>query len=238
MMAAPRLVLVRPRNADNLVSIAQAMAAFNLADWVAVSSVEHFTGMLDVLRLHRQSDPSHARVASLRRVDTLAEAVADCSWVVGTTMRATPGQPRFSTAELAQQCTLRHDLRWALVFGAESTGLLDDDVAQCHAASFIPSWEEQPSLNLAQAVVVYAFELARARTGAPDPAAPALADDATLRALEHRLVATLLDAGLCRDARGDGRTVDAVMATLRRAALTQQEAETWRRLWNQQRSSS
>lgn len=158
-MKRPRLVLVRPRNADNLVSIARAMRAFELDEWVAVSSAKHLDGMLDVLAHHREDAPT---VEGLRRVDTLAEAVAGCDWVVGTTMRSLAGQPRLTARELAATA-LRCTAPWALVFGAESNGLQNDDLAHCHAVSFIPAAEAQPSLNLSQAVVIFTHELKAAR---------------------------------------------------------------------------
>ncbi len=223
-MTAPRLVLVRPRNADNLVSIAGSMQAFGWVDWVAVSTPEHLEGMRDVLRRHRAPGAASELVSTLRRADTLEAAVADCSFVVGTSMRALPGWPRFTARELAAHVAAREDRVWALVFGAESNGLLKDDLQQCHALSFIPTSPEQPSLNLAQAVVVYAHEL----TSGPRPApasGPALAGDATLRRLRAALDHALWMNGITR------RQAEELMAPLRRASLTDEEATAWLRAW-------
>lgn len=223
-MALPRVVLVWPRNPDNLVSIARAMRGHGLGDWVAVSSAEHLDGMLDVLRRHRAPTEADALVAKLRRVDTLAEAVAGCSFVVGTSMRTLPGRPSLSTRELAGHVAARGDTSWALVFGAESTGLVDADLERCHALSFIPSSGEQPSLNLSQAVVVYLYELAMAR--APSAASgAALADDALLRELRAALDGGLREHGFPR------RAAEELMAPLLRGALTVEEATRWIDAW-------
>lgn len=219
-------MLVRPRNADNLASIARAMKAFGLVDWVAVSSATHLEGMQAVLRHHRPPGDFTSAVEQLRRVDTLAEAIADCSWVVGTTMRVLEGRLRMTPRELAQETTRRRDRTWALVFGAECNGLQNEDVEQCHAVSFIPSSEEQPSLNLSQAVVVYAHELASVRVQERS-SGPALADDATLRELKTTLVSGLVAAGALRTESSSPNDVEALMTSLLRGALTLDEARAW-----------
>lgn len=223
-LALPRLVLVRPRNPDNLVSIARAMQGHGLGDWVAVSTAAHLDGLLDVLRRHRAPTEADALVPKLRRVDALAEAVVGCSLVVGTSMRTLPGRPSLSTRELAGHVAARGDMTWALVFGAESTGLQDPDLEQCHALSFIPSSGEQPSLNLSQAVVVYLYELAMARASAAASGA-VLADDALLRELRAALDGGLREQGFPR------RAAEELMAPLLRGALTVEEARRWIAAW-------
>ena len=226
-MTPPRLVFVHPRNADNLVSIARAMKCFGLTDWVGVSSRAHLSGMMGVLKNHRAPAESEGGVSmdTLRRVDTLAEAIADCSWVVGTTMRVMEGRLRLTPRELAEETTHRRDTTWALVFGAECNGLQNVEVEQCHAVSYIPSSEAQPSLNLSQAVVVYGYELATVH--AEVTPGPALADDATLRELRASLVAGLLGAGLLRSETGSRDDVNGLMASLLRGSLTRDEAALW-----------
>lgn len=221
-MTPPRLVLLRPRNADNLGAIARVMKNFGLSDWVVVSPNPK---LLEVPGLNRLAVKSGELLESVRRVDTFEEAVADCSFVVGTTMRLVEGRRRLTPRELGVQAAERGDERWALVFGDERNGLTHDDVRQCHALSFIPSSEAQPSLNLAQAVGVYAYELAMvSRAPAPAPAA-ALADDATLRTVRSSLEGALQQSGFLRH--DDRHAVDDLVATLTRARLTRKEAGLW-----------
>jgi len=221
-MKPPRLVLLRPRNADNLGAVARAMKNFGLTDWVVVSPNPE---LLEVPGLHRLAVKSGELLESVRRVDTFAEAIADCSWVVGTTMRQIEGRRRLTPRELAGAAGERGDETWALVFGDERNGLVNDDLRQCHALSFIPSSGAQPSLNLAQAVMVYAYELAMAaRSSAPAPA-PAYADDAALRQLRASMELALTASKFLWHE--DRHAVDDLMGSLQRARLTKKEAGLW-----------
>lgn len=227
-MKAPRLVLLRPRNADNLGAVARAMKNFGLSDWLVVSPNPK---LLEGPGLHRLAVKSGDLLDTVQRVDTLAEAVADCSWVVGTTGRLIEGRRRLTPRALAAEAIERADERWALVFGDERNGLVNDDVAQCHALSFIPSSEEQPSLNLAQAVVVYAYELATAsQTPAPAPG-PALADDAQLRQVRTSMELGLSATGFLREGTADRHAVGELLAPLLRARLSRAEATLWTAAW-------
>src|SRR6185436_8917826 len=150
-----RIVLLRPRNADNLGAIARAMKNFGLSDWVVVSPNPK---LLEVPGMNRLAVHAGELLESVRRVDSLSEAVADCSWVVGTTMRRIEGRRRLLPQGVAERA---RGEKLGLVFGDERSGLTNEDLAQCHDVSSIPASDEQPSLNLAQAVLVYAYELAR-----------------------------------------------------------------------------
>jgi TrmH family RNA methyltransferase len=224
-MIPTRLVLLRPRNADNLGAIARAMKNFGLSDWVVVSPNPQ---LLEVPGLNRLAVKSGELLETVRRVDTLEEAVADCTWVVGTTMRQLDGRRRLLPHEVAGKALSRGE-KFALVFGDERSGLTNEDLAQCHAVSLIPTADEQPSLNLSQAVVVYAHALfnAERERGAAGKTVrgPALADDATLRAMKAALGEALTGAGFLQD---DGRSaLDELMATLQRSRPTRREAGLW-----------
>lgn len=220
----PRLVLLRPRNADNLGAIARAMKNFGITDWVVVSPNPQ---LLEAPGLHRLAVKSGDLLESVRRVETLEEAIADCTWVVGTTMRQIDGQRRLTPRELAETAVARNEGTWALVFGDERSGMSNDDLAQCHALSFIPSREEQPSLNLAQAVMVYAYELAMAPRATLQTPAPTLSDDAQLRQVRTSLELGLSAAGFLRHETDARHAVDDLMGSLTRARLTKKEAALW-----------
>ncbi len=225
-MSPPRLVLLRPRNADNLGAIARAMKNFGLKDWVVVSPNPE---LLEGPGMNRLAVKSGDLLESVRRVDTFEEAISDCTWVVGTTMRFIDGRKRFTPRELTAQVEQRNDETWALVFGDERSGMSNEDLEQCHALSFIPSSDEQPSLNLAQAVIVYGYELAMARRGMVTAPGPALADDATLRQVKSALHAGLTASGFLH---GDDRhVVDDLLASLVRGRLTKKEAGLWVAAW-------
>jgi TrmH family RNA methyltransferase len=220
-------VLLRPRNADNLGAIARAMKNFGLTDWVAVAPNPQLFADGAGERLAVQAGDL---LASLRCVDSLAAAVGDCSWVVGTTMRRVAGQRRLTPRELTTTAQARDERVWALVFGDERVGMTNADLAQCHAVSFIPAPTEQPSLNLAQAVVIYGYELAMARRGDVAGTAPAWANDAQLRDLRSALEAGLTARGFLAGGAVRQASTD-LMATLVRSRLTDAEAELWVAAW-------
>ncbi len=93
---------------------------------------------------------------------TVAEAVSDCSLVLGTTA----GQHRVpqQTVERLEQGSLAartHQGRVAILFGSEKFGLSNDDMSFCHGLIRIPTSPETPSMNLGQAVAVCLYELIR-----------------------------------------------------------------------------
>jgi TrmH family RNA methyltransferase len=108
-----------------------------------------------------------------RVVATVAEAVADCGFVAATTSR--PRDQNFRALDLheaAQNIFAKSELAPAAVlFGAERTGLTNDELALAHLLIRIPANPEYPSLNLAMAVQLLAYELFRA-AGSPASARP------------------------------------------------------------------
>jgi TrmH family RNA methyltransferase len=97
--------------------------------------------------------------------NTLAEAVADCTFVAGTGTRThrKPEQSVISLPELTTVLSSRLAAggRVALVFGPEKHGLTRGDLSWCHALIEIPTDPRQPSMNLGQAVAVCLYELSR-----------------------------------------------------------------------------
>jgi TrmH family RNA methyltransferase len=96
--------------------------------------------------------------------DNVADAVADCSLVVGTTAEGRRG-PLHSLYPLPEAGGLIRNALAAgpvgLLFGSEKRGLLNEDLAHCHWLLTIPTGTLQPSMNLGQAVAVCLYELAR-----------------------------------------------------------------------------
>lgn len=101
---------------------------------------------------------------------TVAEAVADCSLVVGTTaaQRRDLHQP-IERLEAGMPAVREHAGRVALLFGSEKFGLSNDDMSFCHSLLRIPTTPETPSMNLGQAVAVCLYEYARSATAPSRP---------------------------------------------------------------------
>src|SRR6185437_11721881 len=104
-----------------------------------------------------------AGVLSRARVfDTVADAVSDCSFVVGTTAAAhrVPQHP-IERIEPAASAMRGHDGRVALLFGSEKFGLSNEDMSFCHVLARIPTVPATPSMNLGQAVAICLYEVVR-----------------------------------------------------------------------------
>jgi TrmH family RNA methyltransferase len=159
------VVLVRPARAGNVAAACRAMKNMGLRR----------LRLVDCRHVAKDEDRALAYGAwdvldGAARHDALAEAVADCTFVVGTSGKAAPGT--WTPGRLAAEAPGRAGAgRTALVFGPESSGLLRDELRLCHAIVHIPTHAEHSSLNLAQAVLVLAYELRRAALP-PSPAEP------------------------------------------------------------------
>ena len=106
--------------------------------------------------------------------DTLTEAAADCSLVIGTTRRRgrkrknTSMEPRALVEWLISTTPPDSSASVAIIFGNERTGLNDEELNFCNIASHIPVSPVFPSLNLSHAVQIYAYELFVTFGAAPD----------------------------------------------------------------------
>lgn len=175
------VVLVRARNPNNIGAVARAMHDFGFRHLRIVSeyAVPFETARSAV-------DASEVLAAAQTYV-SVADAVADCTLVVGTTavgeralqhpLHALPRAAAIVGEELTREG------RIALLFGSEKTGLSNDELSHCHWLLTIPMAEHDgvrhPSMNLGQAVAVCLYELVRSaepdsngeRTPAPAEAA-------------------------------------------------------------------
>ena len=107
---------------------------------------------------------------SARLFESVADAVADCSLVVGTTtaQRRELKQP-VDLLAFAMPAIRSHAGRVGLMFGSEKFGLSNEDLSFCHSLIRIPTGQGTPSMNLGQAVAVCLYEL----VGRGDAAPPA-----------------------------------------------------------------
>ena len=163
-----RVVLVRPRDPNNIGASARALANFGFRDLVVVAP--HPPVWRDV----RSAVGAGDILAATRVVDGVEEAVADCVFVGGTTTgRRRRIERLVEPAEFFREASAGGDGVWArtaLLFGSEKTGLGRKVLDQCHAVIRIATSSAQPSLNLAQAVAVCCYEASRTRTDSPMPA--------------------------------------------------------------------
>ena len=104
-------------------------------------------------------------LAGARIVETLAEALADCAYIAGTTSRPRSYYWEFTTPRdvAGRIAQLAEENRAALLFGSERYGLATDDLQYCNVLVRIPANPEYCSLNLAMSVQLLAYELLMAR---------------------------------------------------------------------------
>jgi len=152
------VVLVSPRNPLNVGAAARAMANFGFSRLTVVAPYEpHW-------REARSAVGAPQLLQNAKETATLAEAVAECTYIVGTGTRThrKPEQPVL-LLPLAGPIVAKHLAghgRVAIVFGPEKHGLTGDHLSYCHALLEIPTDPRQPSMNLGQAVAVCLYELA------------------------------------------------------------------------------
>ena len=150
--------------------------------------------------LQMATHESKAIVAEIRHFDTLDEALAGFSWVVGTTARTGSGRgPVVTPRQMAEQMTgLSQNNEIALLFGPEDRGLTNDELRFCQTVVTIPT-SGFKSLNLSHAVMVLCYELFIARLAQDKAAtagiAPKLAGSRELEAMYLQLKETLRAIG-------------------------------------------
>ena len=114
----------------------------------------------------------------------------------------------------------------ALVFGDEVSGLTNADLLACHDVSCIPASLSQPSYNLAQSVVIYAYELLLASGASIAPVEEERATESELQQIERALRELMAESGFADPDRPRHGVRD-LAQTLRRSGLTPSEARLW-----------
>jgi tRNA/rRNA methyltransferase len=222
------VILVSTRNPLNIGAVARAMCNFGFHHLrlvrpfdLAFREARSAVGASDVL--------THAEEFA-----TVADAVADCTVVVGTTaighrQLQHPLQPLMDGApsilqELSAPPTHTH--RVGILFGSEKVGLSNEDLSHCHWLMHIPTSDAQPSMNLGQAVAVCLYEIVR-ETAIPLSSA----ETATASAAEiERVTAALLQvlhSSEYMDAQSPDSQEQIVRRMLRRMQLSTEDAATW-----------
>ena len=220
MLERIRIVLIGTSHPGNIGGTARAMHNMGLEDLALVAPR---CDPLTADTISRASGADHI-VHGARTVETLEQAVADCTLVVGASARSrTLPWPMITPRELGERLPgelAAPESRIALVFGREDSGLSNAELQRCHAHVHIPANPAFSSLNLATAVQVLAYEcrlawLARQAGGESDAEPPQPL--ATHEELEHyfaHLERTLIAIGF-----HDPAMPRQLMARLRRLTL-------------------
>lgn len=167
------IVLYQPQDVVNVAAIIRLMSNFGLPHLRLVEPAA-----FDPYRIEGIAHHTEALIQATRRFATLAEAMADCDFILGTTGRPRHLErhivnPRQAAPLLLETAALAPDRKVAVLFGPEQDGLPNEALDLCHGVLAIPTHPRNRSLNLAQAALVIAYELWMAATeagGAPPPA--------------------------------------------------------------------
>jgi TrmH family RNA methyltransferase len=217
------VVLVSTRNPLNMGAAARAMGNFGF------SCLRVVNPYAPSFREARSAVGAAKLLASAEEYKSVAEAVAECTLVVGTTAARNRElqQPLKPLAEGARM--IRKQLasrRVALLFGSEKRGLSNQDLSHCHWLMRIPTLEDLPSMNLGQAVAICLYEMARSTVKAKAALKDRSARAAELERLTVLLMELLLTSGYA-DAGSGYKAEQKVRRLVRRLALSSVDAETW-----------
>jgi len=216
-----RIVLVAPRHPGNIGSAARAMKVMGLEQLRLVAPQEYPSSSADALAAGADDVLAAATV-----YDDVRSAVADCGLVIGTTARnrELPWrvlEPRAAAEQIVAASSMT---AVAILFGAERTGLSNDEIEQCQWLVTIPAAPAYGSLNLAMAVQIVAYELWLARrASAPiNSRSTPLASATEMERFYEHLAQVLEDIDF-RDRTGEGYLLARLRRLFNRAVLDQNE---------------
>ena len=226
--------MVRTRNPLNIGAGARAMSNFGFPHLRVVNPYE------PAFREARSAVGASSLLASAQQFQSVAEAVADCTLVVGTTavghrelhhpLRRLEDGRKLINKELRSG-------RVALLFGSEKVGLSNQDFSHCHWLMRIPTREQHSSMNLGQAVAVCLYELARGSEHRNVNTTRARGKQAVATAGElERITALLLEtlhASGYLNSNSKSATEAKIRRLVRRLNLPAADAELWQGIFRQ-----
>ena len=223
------MVLVEPLQAGNLGSAARAMKNMGLTQLKLVKPCTLENGECQKLAVGAFDLVENATV-----FEKLAEAVADDSVVIGTTSARGRSQKTrlYTPREMAPIIwDYAASQRVAIVFGSERRGLSEQQLALCQYLVSIPSSPPFPTLNLAQAVLVLAYEIS---TSEPHSLSPRLqlATEAERRPMFEHMEEVLVQIGFLSKT-NPGHLMRSIRRFLGRAEMTERDVQIVRGIMSQ-----
>lgn len=226
----PCIILDKPQMAANIGAVARAMANFGLADLRMVNPRDGWPQE----RAWATASGAEWPLNAARVYDSVEAAVADLHLVYATTARPRELQLPVLTPRVAMSDMLAEvgqGRRVGLLFGGERAGLETADIALCQAVVTLPIDPRFRSLNLAQAVIILAYEWRMTQeTGAPAifRDAPPPAEASAMLGLYEHFERELDTAGFFHPPEKKPSMVQNLRAALGRARMSDQEVRTFR----------
>jgi tRNA/rRNA methyltransferase len=226
----PCIILDKPQLAQNIGAVARAMANFGLADLRLVNPRDGWPQE----RAWATASGAEWPLNAARVYDSMEAAIADLHLVYATTARPRELQlpiltPRQAGAELVRE--FAEGRATGLLFGGERAGLETQDIALCQAVVTLPIDPRFRSLNLAQAVIILAYEWRMTQeTGAPKifRDAPPPAEAAAMLGLYEHFERELDEAGFFHPPEKKPSMQQNLRSALSRARFSDQEVRTFR----------
>jgi tRNA/rRNA methyltransferase len=150
-------ILVEPAVPENIGASARALKTMGFSELRLVNPC-HFRNT----KAKQLAHGSHEVLENAKVFDSLAQASEDCHFVIGTSAKhRRVKHDYYQITEIAELVRSKKNIinRVGMVFGREDHGLENDELSSCDMISYIPMKTVYPSLNLAQAVMIYAYEL-------------------------------------------------------------------------------
>jgi len=228
--AGPVIILVRPQLGENIGMAARAMLNCGLSELRLVTPRDGWPNPKAV----RAASGADVVLEKAKVFDSVAEAVTGLQRVVATTARTRELVQRIVTARRAavdMRGWIASCERVGILFGPERTGLENDDAVLADTALTIPLNPQFSSLNVAQAVLLVAYEWLASADAAPDErlsehaTRPATKDE--LQNLFDHLERALDQSGFLRHKAMRPAMVNNLRALLQRATMTEQEVRTF-----------
>ena len=227
---APVIILVRPQLGENIGMAARAMLNCGLSDLRLVAPRDGWPNP----KAQRAASGADVVLDNVRVFASVGEAVADLERVVATTARNRELSQRIVTPRRAAtevRAWIAAGEAVGILFGPERTGLTNDDMVQADTALSIPLNPQFSSLNIAQAVLLVAYEWAMAEEEAP---AERMSDHSTRPATKDELLnlfahleRALDQSGFLRNKAMRPAMVNNLRAFLQRSAMTEQEVRSF-----------
>ena len=218
-----RVVLVASRNPLNIGAAARAMSNFGYAHLRVVNPYEI------AFREARSAIGAASLLERAQEYGSVAEAVADCTLVVGTTAirhreLQHPMRLLHDGAPLIRQALASNPV--ALLFGSEKVGLSNKDLSHCHWVLHIPTRPENISMNLGQAVAVCLYELSRGRQRPARAEKSSPATGGEIELITTMLIDSLQVSGYINP-RSQTHVEEKVRRLVRRLNLSAEDAKVW-----------
>lgn len=218
-----RVVLVSSRNPLNIGAAARAMSNFGFSRLRVVNPYE------TAFRTARSAVGASELLASAEEYTSVAEAVSDCTLVVGTTaVRHREVQHQLRRLEYGSRLIRQHmgSGPVALLFGSERYGLSKQDLSHCHWLLRIPTREQHISMNLGQAVAVCLYELIRNGRAIGKSEKQILATGGEIERITALLADVLSTSSYMLPQRA-AETEQRIRRMVRRIKLSAQDVEAW-----------